>query len=169
VVDKQYRKGRFNRMDMVMRLVVMENGGDWWKIYRKMQFVRIAKIREIRKDKFPPGFEKRRVVQFKALIESMKEKGYDPEVKGIRLAKNMELANGSHRLACCIHFGIEKILVKWPCDSTLPRRGYSLKWFHKHGFPLFVIKALEDRRVKMLKELGLKDRTTNDYYAKISS
>ena len=83
-------------------------------------------------------------------------------VKGIRLDKDLELANGSHRLAMCIHFNIPEIPVKWPCDSTKPKRGYSIKWFKKKGFPQKVLHALEMRRVKLVKDLNLKDRTTNN-------
>lgn len=173
IVDKQYRKGRFNRMDMVMRLLCLDAyfregmKAKEWKWYRRMQHVRITKIRHIRPDKFPIGFERKRVLQFRAVINSFKEKGYDPTVKGIRLDKDMELVNGSHRLACCIYFGIEKIPVQWPPNSTKARRGYSLKWFHRHGFPLKLIKRLEERKVNMLKGLGLKDRSKGDYFKKI--
>lgn len=169
VVDAQYRKGRFNRMDMLMRLVCAERDDPkWWRKYRKMQHIRVIKLRKMRPEKWPKGFEKRRVKLFKALLESFKEKGYDMSVKGIRLDKDLELANGSHRLACCILNGIEEIPVQWPSISTKVRRGYSLKWFHKHGFSKGTIKALEERRIQMLNDLGLKDRTTDDYYAKIS-
>jgi len=170
IVDKQWRKGRFNRMDMIMRLLCVDeyyaNGkkpGRMFKWYRKMQHIRITKIRHIRPDKFPHGFEQRRVRQFIALIESFEKKGYDMSVKGIRLDKDWELANGSHRMAMCIHFKIPEIPVRWPCDSTKVRRGYSVKWFSKKGFPKELIQKLEEKRVEVFNMLELKDRTTNNY------
>lgn len=170
IVDKQYRKGRFNRMDMVMRLLCIDEyyenerkPGKMFKIYRKMQHSRILKIRHIRPDKFPKGFEQKRARQFVELIKSFEEKGYDMNAKAIRLDKDFELANGSHRMAMCIHFGIPEIPIKWPSDSTKPRRGYSLKWFTKRGFSPDIIHKLDARRKKMLNDLGLKDRETNSY------
>ena len=168
IVDKQYRKGRFNRMDMIMRLMCAERGDKWWKKYRRMQHVRVNKIRKIRPSKWPRGFEKKREKDFRELIESFREKGYDMSVKGIRLDKDMELVNGSHRLACCILFGIEEIPVQWPPDSTKVRRHYSLKWFRRAGFGEGTLRDLEARRKKLLKDLGLKDRTTNEYFSKTS-
>lgn len=164
VVDSQYRNGKFNRMDMIMRLLCAEEGGKWWKQYRKMQHIRINKIRKIRPNKWPSGYEKRRVKDFLALLESFAEKGYDMSVKGIRLDRDLEIVNGSHRLACCILNGISEIPVQWPPESTKVRRPYALKWFKKHGFSKRVLGGLEARRRKLLKDLGLKDRTTDEYF-----
>lgn len=167
IVDAQYRKGRFNRMDMIMRLVCAElDDPKWWRKYRRMQHVRVNKIRKIRPSKWPRGFEKRREKDFKALLVSFAEKGYDMSVKGIRCDSDMELCNGSHRLACCILNGIEEIPVQFPMDSTKVRRHYSLKWFRRAGFGEGTLRALEARRKKLLKDLGLKDRTTNEYFSK---
>lgn len=170
IVDKQYRKGRYNRMDMIVRLMCIEEyektkhtKGYWWKFYKKMQQIRIRKIATVNKSKFYPGFPKRRIKDFVATIESFREKGYDLSQKSIRCDKNLELANGSHRLALCIHFGIPEIPIKWPSDSTTPRRGYSLKWFYKHNFKLKDLKELDKKRAETIKKLGLKDRETNNY------
>lgn len=162
IVDHQYRKGRFNRMDMIMRLMCIEKGGPWWRQYRKMQHIRINKMRHMKPEKWPAGFEKKRVKTFKELVESMREKGYDPNVKAIRLDKDYEIVNGSHRLATAIHLGIEKVPIKWPSVSKKAGRGYSIKWFYRHQFSEKICRALEAKRLEVLKRLGLKDRTTNE-------
>jgi len=156
------------RADSTVWIMCAEEGGKWWRKYRRMQHVRVNKLRRIRPSKWPKGFEKKREKDFRALIESFREKGYDMSVKGIRLDKDMELCNGSHRLACCILYGIEEIPVQFPMDSTKVRRHYATKWFRRAGFGEGTLRDLEARRKKLIEDLGLKDRTTNEYFSKAS-
>lgn len=168
ILSKQYRKHRFNRLDIFVRYMCLEEyeetkntKGYWWQFYKKMQRVRIRKIAHLNRAKFVPGFPKKRIKEFVSIIESFREKGYDWNEKSIRCDKNLELANGSHRIALCLWFGIEEIPIKWPSDSTTPRRGYSGKWFIKSGFRRRDVIKLNEKRKEVFKKIGLKDEETN--------
>lgn len=160
IIDRQYRKGRYNREDIFVRYMCIEeyyNGGSRaWKTYKKMQYKR---------NLFSEKYARRRLREFHALIESISKDGFRMDIKGIRLDKNWELSNGSHRLATCLYFGIDTIGIKYPCDSSTVMKGYSLKWLHKEAsFSEGTCRRIKAKRLEVFEKLGLKNRETNPYY-----
>lgn len=148
VLLHQYRKGRFNRLDTFVRYGCVVEGGKWWKVYKKMQYARnLMSAKGVG----------RRIAEFERLIKSMKRDGFRTDLKGIRLDDDLELVNGSHRLAVALALGIDKVAVTWPPRWKKVRRGYSEKWFRKNGFSKSRIAKIDVLRLRVYKELGIED------------
>ena len=88
-------------------------------------------------DQLYKGISKHKRVKdedFISLIASFEEKGYDNEFPISVGKKEGYLCGGSHRIACCLWFGIDEIpiVVHRKCKRK-PER-YSSNWMKSHGF-----------------------------------
>lgn len=118
------RGGRFLRYDMILRLISVEK---YYKdphydfnLYYRMQDARMGK-----------GWADKSVDVFKKLIESYKNNGYD-ENSEITLDKNLNLIDGSHRMALAFFHGCKTISAK-----VLPEIYdiyYQIEWFRINDF-----------------------------------
>ena len=143
-IRNQFIENEFNRVDMLVRYhsikeyLLDENYN--FEIYKKMQARRKFRNKYINRkilESFvnkqePPGFfEELSVSNFKALISSFKEKGFD-SVYPIRCNENGNLLDGSHRLALSYFYKLDEIPVFNISTTRQPK--YSIKWFEENGF-----------------------------------
>ena len=118
---QQYSKLDFNRYDIVVRLLAIEDyfgENDFgFDLYRKMQDNRVR-----------PGYAKTAVIRFQELIKSIKEYGYD-ENSEIIVDCNLRLIDGAHRVALAIYHNISKVKIRILKKSS--DIDYGLKWFEQ--------------------------------------
>ena len=117
---QQYNTDKtFNRYDIIVRLLAIENyyneNNFGWALYKKMQNFRI-------KD----GYSELSVENFIKLIQSWEKYGYDIESK-ITVNKNIELLDGSHRLALALYYKTKELAVK--VENTDNKPLYGIDWF----------------------------------------
>ena len=124
ILSMQCKENELLRLDIVVRLLAIENyygKNDYgFDLYRKMQRRRQGE---------QSGEEA--VEQFKKLILSYEQNGYDP-ASAVIVDKNLLLCDGSHRIACGIYFHqteitINVLSVNYPVE-------YSVDWFLINGF-----------------------------------
>jgi hypothetical protein len=123
---QQKYKNQFNRFDTIIRLLAIENfyekNNYGWNLYKKMQSKRIS-----------PQYSDIAVSKFKELILSWSEVGYKKESK-IVCDNNLQLIDGSHRLALSIYFNNEFLNCKvYPWSETI---NYGIDWFLENDFSL---------------------------------
>ena len=144
ILAKQIYKEKFNRMDIVVRYLAIEDhfgcNNIGWKIYKKMQTIRM--------NENPKGAQEL-IGIFIDLINSVREKGYLYN-KPIRVKDDLMVVNGAHRLATALYFKVDEVLV-WKDDSTKKKPVFNIKWFRKNRFKPRYIEAIE----KKAKELCL--------------
>lgn len=119
----QYRDGVFNRYDVAVRLLAIENyfgkniyGFD---LYKKMQKRRAG-------DEAYGEISTQRYAQ---LIQSYEKMGYD-ENSELVIDEKLHLKDGSHRLALAIYFGVSRLkvrIIKKEKDNY-----YGKSWFEKY-------------------------------------
>jgi hypothetical protein len=120
---QQNKNERFNRFDIIVRYLAIEHyyGGNNFglELYEKMQSLR-RKQEWVKPDIF----------RFKKLIESY-EDGYDNSSK-IELDRNLNLIDGSHRMALALYHNIFTIsCIVRPCSADI---FYGIEWFVEHDF-----------------------------------
>lgn len=142
-VPTQMKKERFNRMDIIARYLAIENHfgkNDFgWKIYRRMQRIRM---------KDNPAGARKKVKEFIKLIKSVEKNGFLHR-KPIRIKENMELINGSHRIATALYFNAPELLL-WVDKTATKKVAFSIKWFRKNGFKQRYIDAIEAKAKEVL-------------------
>lgn len=120
---QQYSNGKFNRLDIIVRLLAVENyyhlNEYGFELYKKMQEMRIR-----------AGYSDVSIKRFKGLIKSFEQNGYDCTTE-IIVDSNLKLIDGSHRLALAIYYNIPK--VKIMIDKESRNIDYGIEWF-KHYF-----------------------------------
>ena len=128
-------KQGFLRYDMIVRLLAIENyygiNDFGFDLYYKMQKARNGKFHA---DKA--------IVTFKSLIESYEKDGYN-EKSEIVLDSNLNLIDGSHRIALALHHGIPSISAKirpYSVDIL-----YGMEWFRINGFSDYECEILKER------------------------
>jgi hypothetical protein len=131
----------YSRLDIIVRYLAIEefHGGNsyGWGLYSKMQMERL-------------GSEclENTVTKFKELIISWEEKGYLISSE-IECDTNLNLIDGSHRLALCLYYNEKNISCKVvPYDVSTQ---YDLKWFLEHDFSLEEIKKIKDKTDELIK------------------
>lgn len=101
----QYRKGLFNRYDIVVRLLAIEEyygkNNYGFSLYEKMQSKRAEDA----------TYGRISLKRFIALIESYEESGYKKDSELI-IDESLHLVDGSHRLALAIYFGVVRLTVR---------------------------------------------------------
>ncbi len=120
----QFEKQELKRYDIVVRYLAIEHylgENDFgFDLYRKMQNARVH-----------AGYGTDAERQFRALLDSYREKGYDSG-STIVVDKNLSLVDGSHRMALHLYFGIEDVsVVIMPVRKPVD---YSIDWFFQNGF-----------------------------------
>ena len=120
----QFDKRELRRYDIVVRYLAVEQyygkNNVGFDLYRKMQDARVH-----------PGYGEKAVGQFRDLIASYEERGYDSS-SYIVLDRTLSLIDGSHRIALQIYHGISNIKA-----LVMPTRNevdYTIDWFFKKGF-----------------------------------
>jgi len=133
----QHVDGRFNRMDIIVKYMAIEefegvsSGG--LKLYRKMQDKRVNKNMRRKRPDLTTG------ESFKKLYRSIKKNGIKTPVP---LNPDHTLKEGSHRLAAALYLDID-IPVVVDGQKTLP--GYGLTWFRDNGFTGDEIAAIKNK------------------------
>ena len=101
----QYKMGIFNRYDIVVRLLAIEEyyrkNNYGFSLYEKMQSERAENA----------SYGKISLQRFIKLIESYEENGYKKDSELI-INEGLHLFDGSHRLALAIYFGITRLTVR---------------------------------------------------------
>ena len=133
----------FHRYDMIVRLLAIENyygkndyGFDY---YLRMQGARKeCKLAQKGTDRF------------RTLIASYETKGYDDKSE-IELDSNLQLIDGSHRLALAMYYKQSVISAKvrsYKLDTY-----YDIAWFRANDFSTEECKILHDRYLQLYEEL----------------
>lgn len=116
--------GELLRCDIIVRYLAVEEyygKNDYgFSMYEKMQAARLDDDRA-----------KSAVRKFKELIRSYDENGYDKNSR-IILDRNLELIDGSHRLALALYHGITDINAQ--IINIVEDIEYSIDWFISNGF-----------------------------------
>ncbi len=104
-----------------------ENDEKWWKIYNKMQQLRVSQKSIIPREKAENE------QAFKNLINNIEKTGFDDNYP-IVINRKFRLIDGSHRLAAALYFKIPYVPVtmNWKTIDMDPE--YSIKWFEDNGF-----------------------------------
>ena len=117
----QFADGDFNAMDVVVKLLAIENyyglNNFGFDLYNKMQMKRIGENWEDR---------------FKKLIKSVEDNGL-VDISSIDTDINYSIHDGAHRLALAIFHNVDAIKIKLFNTSVL-RRKYGIDWFIDNGF-----------------------------------
>lgn len=142
LLSKQYRKDSFNRMDIIVRYLFIENffgkNNYGFNLYRKMQKKR-ANLNDTSKN-------------FEELIKSFKSSGYRND-SPIVLDQNLQLIDGSHRLACALYFSTNSVPIKIHLSSK--PIFYGLNWFRANGFSQREIKLINLKKEELFRHLRL--------------
>lgn len=132
---QQYRNGRYNRMDIVVRYLAIENYhgiNDYgFDLYCRMQARRMSE-----------DYVNIAVNRFQELIVSWERDGYR-EGSEIECDRNLHLIDGSHRIAMGLYYGLEKLSCK--IDSYEDDIEYGLDWFIEHGFEQNEIRLIAEK------------------------
>lgn len=142
LVAKQYKYKRFNRMDIVVRYLAIEEfygkNKHGFELYSKMQKLR--------------GQQLHTLDRFIELIRSIKEYGFD-NTSGIVLGEGLQLIDGSHRIACALYFDVPYVPVTFIPDN--PDFEYSLDWFTDCGFGKEEIAIIDNKAKEVFKRWNL--------------
>lgn len=118
----QYKKGLFNRYDIVVRLLAIEEyygkNNYGFSLYEKMQSKRAEDVAY--------GSISRK--RFITLIESYEKIGYKKDSELI-IDESLHLVDGSHRLALAIYFGVVRLTVR--IVKREDQVFYGKEWFEK--------------------------------------
>ena len=132
----------YNRLDVVVRYLAIEEyyGKNTYgfDLYLKMQKKRV------------PSKSATAMKIFRDLIESYEANGYDPDSK-ILLNRDLELVDGSHRLALSLWHGNPVVSCKVSGTRDV---SYGLDWFVKAGF------TPDELNTILCKYAELKEKTT---------
>ncbi|MGJ9385331.1 UDP-N-acetylglucosamine 2-epimerase [Salipaludibacillus sp. CF4.18] len=141
LLNKQMTSNHFNRVDIVIRYLAIEEyfgkNRVGFKLYRKMQKTR---------RNYSPKKLALRENGYKRLIKSIEKKGFQSD-SPVRVDSNMQLLDGSHRMACALFFNIEEVPVK-RLKRTL-NVDYSIDWFKDQGFTKNEIRIIEEKLVEL--------------------
>jgi len=144
LLAKQYYRGDFNRMDVIVRYMFIESYLKGVKegihLYRKMQKRR--------------GGTTNTESDFIKLIENMGRNGFDP-LYPIPVNQHFQLLDGSHRLACALFYGIEYVPITIiPTIRSNPVR-YGIDWFLENGFTRVELNRILEVKGELFRRYGL--------------
>ena len=92
-------------------------------------------------------------LRFQELLESIRRKGFHTDRYPISLSAGGHLLDGSHRLACAIAWGVERVPVEFTKRKD-PASDYGREWFIEHGFDSELIARLDELLTTTLIETG---------------
>ncbi|MDR0949803.1 MAG: hypothetical protein LBM69_09850 [Lachnospiraceae bacterium] len=123
IFAKQNRFEEYNRLDIIVRYLAIEQyygkNTVGYKLYERMQNER--------------GQSDHNLDKFKTLIESWDKNGYQ-SIYEITLDQNLNLVDGSHRMALALYYKLDQIrCVVEDCTRSFY---YGEKWFYEHGFSM---------------------------------
>ena len=142
----QRRNEQFNRYDIVVRYLAIEN------YYNKNDFG-FALYEKMQKQRNPQENSADYLRKFKELIASFEKEGYDISSE-IETDKEMLIEEGAHRVSCALYFGIETLSVK-----VLPTQSgadYSIDWFFLNDF------SDSECNIILEKERELREKNNSD-------
>lgn len=116
LLQSQCTHGDFNRMDIIVRYMAIEQ----YYGENRIGFALFNKMQKKRKQK------KHDLKRFKALIDSIEKYGYNGDSE-IKVNKDRKLIDGSHRVACALYFNVNSIPIQ--TITSEKKIDYSLKWF----------------------------------------
>lgn len=132
----------YNRLDTIVRYLAIEEyygKNDYgFYLYRKMQGARMG-----------ADYVEQSVDKYKTLIDSFDKNGYS-ENSCIVCDKNLNLVDGSHRLALGLYHGIDKISIE-----VLPNKTdiyYGINWFRENGFTNEEIEIICDKCIDLMEQ-----------------
>lgn len=137
------RNGEYLRYDAVVRYLAVEQyygKNDYgYGLYMKMQDARIG-----------DGYSEKAIDKFKKLIDSYDKNGYDKS-SGIFLDRNLNLIDGSHRIALALYHHYSNITafvvnVDHPVD-------YSVDWFFKNGFTTEEVRQIVEKSRELVAQV----------------
>jgi hypothetical protein len=142
LISKQYKKDYFNRMDIIVRYLFIENyfgnNNYGYNLYRKMQKKRVNKNNTSK--------------NFEGLIDSFKSSGFQNN-SVIILDQNLQLIDGSHRLACALYFNINSVPIKIQFSNR--PIFYGINWFLANGFSRREINLINAKKEELFRKFGL--------------
>lgn len=143
LLPKQYLNGQFNRMDLAVRYMAIENyfseNQYGFKLYNKMQYHRV-------------GNDYNSEERFKRLIESIYKNGFDCNSK-ITIDTNGNLLDGAHRLALSLYFKEQDISVNISTSKSTPK--YGINWFKNNNFSADEIELIENKYLEICERAGI--------------
>jgi len=152
LLSKQLRNERFNRYDLIIIFIAIEQYYDknsiGYDLYEKMQKKRM----EYRGDK---NDRHNTIDVFKGLLNNIESSGYNYN-SFITVDKNQQLCDGAHRFSCALYFDIPVIAVK-----VLRGKSdiyYGIDWFKKNLFNTEELDVIERKK----KEILLHHKIDND-------
>ena len=150
LLSYQYKKNKFNRYDIIVRYLAIEEfygkNNIGFNLYKKMQEKRGYLKRIDHKD------NKDSLEKFKELIKNIKTKGFDINSL-VPVDRNQQLYDGSHRLACALYFNQNLIPLK--IGKFEFNTDYSLDWFRKKGFSENEIQLIEAKKREIFYKKGI--------------
>lgn len=161
---QQNKASGFNRYDMIVRLLAVEDyfgkNNYGFRLYKKMQAARIS-----------PEWVEPSVERFKALIESYEKNGYD-EQSEIIIDQNLNLLDGSHRMALAMYYKHYEISCK--VRPWVENISYGVESFIEYDFSDNEIKLIQNRCELLKKEISVPFACTlwapvREYYDEITS
>ncbi|MGA9347280.1 MAG: class I SAM-dependent methyltransferase [Anaerolineae bacterium] len=141
LLAKQYRGEYFNRMDVIVRYLAIEHYFGYnnygFALYRKMQWRRVNRNTE---------------QSFRWFIQSVEENGLNGN-SPIEVDWELNLQDGSHRLALALYFGIHEVPLK--IASERMDVDYGLQWFRANGFSEREVTLIRDKQIELFARYGL--------------
>ena len=133
----QNRGGEFNRFDVIARLMAFEEIDGKSKagvaLYQEMQNKRNDYLRSKGK-KIKSEDLNKSLSSLEELLSSFKKHGFD-EKNPIAVNPGLRIVDGSHRLACALYTGIEKVVIE---RSETAEIDYGLDWFEENLDQIYV-------------------------------
>jgi len=146
----QYKDGKFNRYDIVVRYLAIEEyfgKNDFgFDLYKKMQEKRGYLQRTDHK------VVDNSLKKFISLIKNIDKNGFD-ECSLMSVDKNQTLIDGSHRVATALYFDIKLLPLKlnrYKCDTI-----YGLEWFENKDFSSDEMSLIEQKRKEIFYKKGI--------------
>lgn len=131
---QQYIDGKFNRLDIIVRLLAVENYYQMneygFELYKKMQEARVR-----------VGYSEASVKRFKTLIKSFEQRGYD-DTSEIIVDLNLRLIDGAHRFALAIYHKISNVKIR--IHKSIRDIEFGKEWFQQY-FLVEECKIIEER------------------------
>jgi len=152
----QNTKGIFNRYDLIVRLMAIEElvgkttGG--LMLYHKMQKSRNEYLESIAQRIKPEDRYQNKQGSLQALLDSINQNGFDHRYP-ITVSPDLKLVDGSHRLACALHFRLEEITIR---KSAAKKVDFGLNWF-AHYFDQVEIDQIQARYQALINDVDIKE------------
>ena len=129
IILLQYSGTEFHRYDVLARILLLRawdigHNDEPLKVYEMMQKTRV---------------NRNTTERFKILYKNFKLLGFKLD-HPIPLTPEGKLIDGSHRLACALHFGCKLIPVQFVAHKNI--KWYGVSWFYDNGFDVSFIENM---------------------------